>query len=71
MARMNRHAAHDILQRCKVPKGSGYHELSSSQVEALIAEADAYGYQKPKNANGSRGRYFHAFVERVASRESE
>lgn len=39
--------------------------LSQSQVEALLAEADRIGYRRPKNANGSRGRYFFAAVQRA------
>lgn len=65
---MDKSTANDILQQCGIPKGEDFHRLSSSQVESLIEFADLHKYRKPKSANGSRGRYFHAYVERVASR---
>jgi hypothetical protein len=61
--------AAEILHRCKVPLGADFHTLSSSQVEALLVEADRLKYRKPKNANGSRGRYFHAALQRRAQKE--
>ncbi len=66
--RLDRNRAHDILQRAHVPLGVDFHALGSAQVEALLVEADAHRYRKPKNANGSRGRYFHAYVTRTAER---
>lgn len=44
-----------------------FHELRASQVDALLAEADRVRYRKPKNANGSRARYFYALLQRRAS----
>jgi hypothetical protein len=41
--------------------------LSASEVEALLAEADRRGYRAPKNANGSRARYFHALLQHRAA----
>lgn len=38
--------------------------LSSSKVSELLEVADAVKYRKPKNANGSRGRYFFARLQR-------
>lgn len=38
--------------------------LPADTVEALLAEADRHGYRKPRNANGSRGRYFYAYILR-------
>lgn len=35
-----------------------FHTLSPSQVDRILEEADRVRYQKPRNANGSRGRYF-------------
>jgi hypothetical protein len=66
---LDRTTARAILQCCGVPLGADFHTLHSNQVESLIAEADRAGYRKPKNANGSRGRYFHAYLTRVAARE--
>ncbi len=65
--RLSRSAAHDILQRCGIAKGADYHTLATDAVDKLISEADSHGYRKPTHANGSRGRYFHAYVQRTAS----
>ncbi len=47
-----------------------FHALSSAQVERLLQEADLVGYRKPKNASGSRGRYFFAYLQRLASKKN-
>lgn len=66
---MNRTDARAILQRCNISADSDqFHALDTDRVESLIAEADRAKYRAPKNANGSRARYFHAFVVRVANR---
>ena len=44
-----------------------FHALSSSVVDKIIAAADAARYRKPKDANGSRARYFHAMLVRRAT----
>ena len=41
-----------------------FHALPAIHVCAVLSEAIRYGYQVPKNANGSRARYFYAFVQR-------
>jgi len=69
MARLTPFDAADILDRTHA-RGD-FHALPSAVVDALIAEADAYGYRKPRNANGSRARYFHAYLSRTAARLRE
>jgi hypothetical protein len=59
--------ARSILVRCNA-RGS-FHALPSSTVDALLTEADRVKYRRPKNANGSRGRYFHAYLQRRAKWE--
>lgn len=54
------------LQMCRIPLGADFHQLSTTQVDALLGEADRTRYQKPKNANGSRARYFHDRLQRHA-----
>ena len=49
-------------------RGEDFHRLSSAQVDGLLDVADRFKYRKPKNANGSRGRYFHAHLERLCRR---
>ena len=56
--------AANILQACKVPQGSDFHTLRTEQVESLRYYAMLRKYRQPKNANGSRARYFHAMLER-------
>lgn len=51
------------------PLNADFHSLTASQAEAVISAADACGYRKPKNANGSRGRYFHAALRRNSNKE--
>lgn len=42
-----------------------FHAMSSGSKAAVIRAADSRKYKAPKNANGSRGRYFAAYVRRV------
>ena len=58
--------ARETLRMCRVSVGADFHTLSTSQVESLIAAADQAKYRKPKNANGSRARYFHDLMQRRA-----
>jgi hypothetical protein len=61
--------ARAILATCNVPLGADFHTLSSAAVEHLLIHADAHKYRKPENANGSRGRYFHALLQRRAAKD--
>ncbi len=54
------------LQLCGVAIGQDFFTLRAEQVGCLLDEADRSGYRKPKNANGSRGRYFHDLLQRRA-----
>ena len=58
--------AEQVLKACGVPVGADFYSLRSGQVDALLEHADWARYQKPKNANGSRGRYWHDFLQRRA-----
>jgi hypothetical protein len=69
MPRMTRETAQDILARCHLSATPNFFTLSNSDVVDLLLEADAVKYRKPKNANGSRARYFYAHVLRAANRE--
>jgi hypothetical protein len=64
MPQMDRSRAKAILNRCNA--NGNFFTLSSSVVDDLLAEADHVKYRKPQNANGSRGRYFHAYLSRRA-----
>lgn len=69
MPRLDKSTALDILARCKVPLGVDFHALASSQVDSIVAEADLFKYRAPRHANGSRARYFHAYLTRAARHE--
>lgn len=60
--------AQEALKACGVARDSDFHTLRSEQVDALLAEADRVKYHKPKQANGSRARYFHDLLQRRAAR---
>lgn len=66
MPKLTQHEARAILGACNAT-GADFHALSSDQVRALIAHADARRYREPRNASGSRARYWHAYLERAAS----
>ena len=70
MARLSNYEAAEILSRCHVDKGGDFHRLRTEQVEDLLAFADMHGYRKPRNANGSRGRYWCAHLQRLAARDN-
>ncbi len=67
MTRIDPATARDIIARCGAE--GDFHALSSEVVERLLDFAGQYGYRKPKNANGSRGRCWHAHLQRVARRK--
>lgn len=48
-----------------------FHTLTSNQVDGLVHWAKAYGYRKPKNANGSTARYFFSFLVRLIEKEKK
>ncbi len=63
---MTPYEAREVLTRCRAH--GDFHRLDSEAVESIIAAADRHKYRQPRNANGSRARYFHAFLTRVAAR---
>ena len=67
--RLSRLDARQILFGREIPMNVDFHALRSSQVDEIIHAANAHGYQAPKNANGSRARYFHAYLMRAAQRK--
>jgi hypothetical protein len=46
---------------------ANFHTLSSSQVGVIVELAKDCGYRKPKNANGSTGRYYFAALKRATT----
>ena len=69
MPRMTRETAEGILARCYLIAKPDFFTLSSSDIDNLLREANAVKYRRPKSANGSRARYFYAYVLRAANKE--
>lgn len=61
--------ARTILANCGILNPAlDFHALYSEQVSALLMEANAYRYRAPRNANGSRARYWYAYLIRRAAK---
>jgi hypothetical protein len=56
----------NILTACNGHRD--FHAMTSDEVARLLSYADKYRYRKPRHANGSRGRAFHAYLTRQADR---
>lgn len=69
MSRLDKHDARAILTLCGINLAEDFHTLNSDKVERLLVHADARKYRKPKNANGSRARCFHAYLVRSLNRD--
>ena len=61
--------ARATLTATHVPIGTNFHTLNTTQVYDLMVQADIMKYRAPKNANGSRARYFHDMLQRRAARK--
>lgn len=57
-----------LIAAYRIPVGRDFHALPSSDVDSVIRAANEYRYRAPRNANGSRARYFHAYLQRVFAR---
>jgi hypothetical protein len=66
MKRSDTLRAREVLARAGIAPGQDFFTLSASQISELLEEADRMKYRKPRNANGSRGRYFYAYLVRRA-----
>lgn len=64
-------SAINILSLCAISPGAEYSALTTAQINALTAQAELYGYRKPKNLDGTKARHFHAFLARKISGEWE
>lgn len=68
MARMTHDDARNLCAQFGIvrhPELPDWHAMDSDQKERVLAAADTWKYRKPKNANGSRGRYFAAYLSRA------
>lgn len=67
-SRMTPGAARVILDDMHMTSVDDFHKLTSVDVERLLSVADAWSYRVPKNANGSRARYWFAYLKRRAAK---
>ena len=42
-----------------------WHAIDSDQKDKILKAANEWRYRKPRNANGSRGRYFCEYLRRA------
>lgn len=68
MTLMSPETARCILFNCSIDPSEDFHALESDIVEQLLRYADEFRYRKPRSANGSRARYFHAYLQRRAAK---
>jgi len=67
----NRMTADDARNLCaqfgivRHPELPDWHRMDSDQKERVLSAARAWKYRKPAGANGSRGRYFAAYMARA------
>ncbi len=66
---MTREQALAIATTYDIPLDQDFHVLCSSTVDRIIAAADLCRYRTPRDANGSRARYFQALLCRSAARK--
>jgi hypothetical protein len=69
-ARLERDDARHLADLHGVDLARDFHALTTEQVESVISAADAHGYRKPRDANGSRGRSFHEYLRRAAGADA-
>ena len=60
--------AKQLIDCHRIPLNQDFHALPSGIVASIILAADAYRYRVPADANGSRARYFHAFLQRTIAK---
>lgn len=66
-SKLDRSAAISLANAHRIPLARDFHSLDSATVESIIAAADSVKYRAPANRNGSRARYFYAYLQRLAA----
>ena len=66
--RMSAYDARQILIELGCEDKPDFHTLGTFTVRTILNIADFVKYRKPKSANGSRARYFYAYVCRRAQK---
>jgi len=68
MARLSYYDARALSNVYCIPPSRDFHSLNSHHVQNILDAANARNYRKPKNANGSRARYFYEYLQRVLAK---
>jgi hypothetical protein len=66
MARLTETEARKLADAYGICLTCDYHTLSNAAVGDIARAANLCRYREPRNANGSRTRYFHAYLVRAA-----
>lgn len=67
---MNKPTAELLARAFKIDLSKNFFQLRLSEVEKVILAANTVKYRKPKNANGSRARYFYAALQRASHKSN-
>ncbi len=70
MTKISRFDALAKLNSLHIPLDVDFHALPNDAVCRLVDAAKAEHYRKPKNANGSTARYYHARLMRAANAQA-
>ena len=70
MSKLDKADAIAVLQAVDAKPDQDFHTLSGGQVECLLSWARHFGYRQPRNANGSKARYFFAYLQRLTDRNA-
>lgn len=62
---MNKEQALKLVNAYRIPLNQNFHTLSSEVVERILDAANTAKYRAPSGRNGSRGRYFYAYLTRL------
>jgi len=68
--RMSNATAASIFYACEINPNHDFYQLGSAEVQMLVQEGKKFGYRKPRNANGSFGRYFYAYCQKALNKEN-
>lgn len=63
---INLQVALEAFKSAGIDPLSDFHTLRSDQVEVVLSVAKTSGYRHPRNANGSKARYFFYAIQRKA-----
>jgi hypothetical protein len=71
MTTMSRTDATSLATKHHIPLSEDFHTLPASTVDRITSAADEMKYRKPRNANGSRARYFYAYLRRCLGKDQD